>query len=109
MLARYIEEGNVKKAIKILKRSKKEGILSLTDETFKMFPKKHQKACKVPIEILLDEEIQDAHQVIRQNRFREAIKKTRSSTRPSRLDGDGWRRILVSKSFGTFGEDLRKQ
>ena len=36
-----------------------------------------------------------------------AALKTRGSAGPSGLDADGWRRILVSKYFGSAGNDLR--
>ena len=34
--------------------------------------------------------------------------RTRGAAGPSGMDADGWRRILISKNFGTAGKDLRK-
>ena len=112
LFARYMEEGKVNKALKILERTNREGILPLTDETFEILQEKHPKASKAPSEILLNDQVQEVHPVvydsIDSDMIKEAIKKTRGSAVPSGLDADGWRRILLSGNFGTSGEDLRK-
>ena len=38
----------------------------------------------------------------------ETVPKTKSGSGPSGLDADGWRKILVSKSYGTINVDLRR-
>ena len=76
-----MEERKVKKAIEILERSKKEEILSLTDETYKVILEKHPKASKASSERLLDKGFQDVHPVIydriNSDMVREDLKKTR--------------------------------
>ena len=37
---------------------------------------------------------------------KEAALKTKGGSGPSGLDADGWRKILVSRSFGTINADL---
>ena len=39
---------------------------------------------------------------------KEAALKTKGGSGPSGLDADGWRKILVSKSYGTINADLRR-
>ena len=38
----------------------------------------------------------------------EAALKTKGGSGPSRLDTDGWRKILVSMSYGRINADLRR-
>ena len=45
---------------------------------------------------------------IDENMVKEAALKTKGSSGPSGLDVDGWRKILVSKSYGTINADLRR-
>ena len=72
----------------------------------------HPKASEASNDILIEEEIQNVHPVIYDSIDSEtvldAIKKTRGSARPSRLDADTWRRILMLGNFATSGQDLRK-
>ena len=39
---------------------------------------------------------------------KQAALKTKGGSGPSGLDADGWRKILVSKSYGTINADLRR-
>ena len=39
---------------------------------------------------------------------KEAALKTKGGSGPSGLDVDGWRKILVSKSYGAINADLRR-
>ena len=39
---------------------------------------------------------------------KEAALKTKGGSGPSRLDTDGWRKILVSMSYGRINADLRR-
>ena len=38
---------------------------------------------------------------------KEAVLKTKGGSCPSGLDADGWKKIFVSKSYGTINADLR--
>ena len=112
LFARFMEDGKVSKALKLLESSNKGGILPLTEETFEVLLEKHPKASEASSDILIQEEVQNVHPVIYYSIdseiARDAIEKTRDSAGPSRLDADGWRRILMSGNFGSSGEDLRK-
>ena len=112
LFARFMENGKVNKALKLLESSKKGGILPLTEETFEMLLEKHPKASEASTDILIEEEVQNVHRVtydsIESKMVRDAIIKTRSSAGPSGWNDDGWRRILMSGNFGTSGEDMRK-
>ena len=72
----------------------------------------HPKASEASNDILIEEEVQNVHPAIYDSidseTVRDAIKKTRGSTGPSRLDADTWRRILMLGNSGTSGQDLRK-
>ena len=112
LFARFMEDGKVSKALKLLESSNKGGILPLTEETFEVLLEKHPKASEASNDILIQEEVQNVHPVIYDSidseMVRDAIKKKRGSAGPSGLDADGWRRILMSGNFGSSVEDLRK-
>ena len=97
--ARLIEEGQVIKAIKILEKGNRGGILPLSDETFEILQQKHSDASEASDEILLKETPQEVHPVIYESINSEmvkgAIKRTRGAAGPSGMDADGWRRILI--------------
>ena len=107
-----MEDGKVNKALKLLESSNKGGMLPLTEETFEVLLEEYPKASETSSDILIEEEIQNIHSAIYDSidseMVRDAIKKTRGSAGLSGLDGDGWRRILMLRNFGTSGEDLRK-
>ena len=112
LFARFMEDGKVNKALKLLESSNKGEILPLREETFEVLLEKHPKAFEASNDILIQEEVQNVHPVIYDSidseMVRDAIEKTRGSAGPSGLDADGWRRILMSGNFGSSGEDLRK-
>ena len=45
---------------------------------------------------------------ITESTIAESALRTKGSSGPSGLDADGWRRILVSKNFGSPGQSLRE-
>ena len=112
LFARFMEDGKVSKALKLLESSNKGGILPLREETFEVLLEKHPKATEASSDILIQEEVQDIHPVIYDSidseMVRDAIEKTRGPAGPSGLDVDGWRQILMSGNFGSSGEGLRK-
>ena len=107
-----MEDGKVNKALKLLESSNKGGMLPLTEETFEVLLEEYPKASETSSDILIEEENQNIHSAIYDSidseMVRDAIKKKRGSAGPSGLDGDGWRRILMLRNFGTSGEDFRK-
>ena len=64
IFARFIEEGNVNKAIKIIEQANKEGILPLSDKTFEILQQKHPRFSEASDDILLKEKSQEVHPVI---------------------------------------------
>ena len=87
LFARFMEDGKVNKALKLLERSNKGGILPLTEETFEVLLEKHPKASEASNDILIQEEVQKVHPVIYDSidseMVRGAIEKTRGSAGPS--------------------------
>ena len=86
LFARFMENGKVNKALKLLENSEKGGILPLTEETFEMLLEKHPKASEASNDILIEEEVQNVHPVIYDSidskMFRDAIVKIRGSAGP---------------------------
>ena len=112
LFSRFMEDWKVNKTLKLPQSLNKRGILPPIEETFEVILEKYPKASEASNEILIEEEVQNVHPVIYDSidseMVRDAIKKTRDSAGPFGLDADGWRRILMSRNFGTSGEDLRE-
>ena len=110
--ARLIEEGKVNKAIKILEKANKEGILQFSNETFEILQQKHPKAYEASDNILLKETPQEVHPVIFEDinseMVKDAMKKTTGAAGPSGMHADGWHRILISGNFKNVGENFQK-
>ena len=64
LFAQFMQDGKVKKAIKLLENSNKGSILPLIYETFEVLLEKHPKASKAPSDVLIEEEVQNVHIVI---------------------------------------------
>ena len=64
-------------------------------------------------EVLLRVEKPSVHPVVfegvDENTVKEAALKTKGASGSSGLDADGWRKIIVSKSYGTINADLRQR
>ena len=112
LFARFMEDWKVNKTLKLPQSLNKRGILPPIEETFEVILEKYPKASEASNKILIEEEVQNVHPVIYDSTdsemVRDAIKKTHGSAGPFGLDADGWRRILMSRNFGTSGEDLRE-
>ena len=112
LFARFMEDWKVNKTLKLPQSLNKRGILPPIEETFEVILEKYPKASEASNEILIEEEVQNVHPVIYDSidseMVRDAIKKKRDSAGPFGLDADGWCRILMSRNFGTSGEDLRE-
>ena len=67
---------------------------------------------KLNEEVLLRREKPSVHPVvfedIDKNMVKEAALETKGGSDPSGLDADGWRKILVSKSYREINADLRR-
>ena len=107
-----MQKGNVNGALKLLTNNMSNGILPLTDETLHLLRTKHQEMQNAHEEVLLQGPIKQVHPVvyeaIDEALISKAALKTKGGCGPSGFDAENWRRILVSKSFGSPSLDLRK-
>ena len=73
--------------------------------------RKHPEANQADPSVLIDGQMPFVDPVMFHNITESTILKsalrTKGSGGPSGLDADGWRRILVSKNFGSVEKDLR--
>ena len=110
--AHEMERGNINKAIKLLSENTFNGVLPLTDETLVKLKMKHPEEKSADSEVLLNDTPTKVHPIrfdeINEELVKKATLKTMGGAGPSGLDGEGWCRILTSKSFGTASVDLRK-
>ena len=85
-------------------------IVSLNDETFRMLRMKHPKEEPASADVLFPDEPVVIHPIVFEKidaeLVRTAARKTQGGSGPSGMDADGWRRILVSNSFGKSSSDL---
>ena len=107
-----MEKGNGNGALKLLTSNISNGILPLDDKTLSLLKQKHTMSSELNKEVLLRGEKPSVHPVvfedIDKNMVKEAALKTKGGSGPSGLDADGWRKTLVSKSYGTINADLRR-
>jgi len=105
-----MSKGNINGAIKLLTNNMENGILPLDNKTLKLLKQKHPEGMEPPDDVLLTDTLIQLHPVrfeeIDSELIRQFALKTRGGAGPSGLDGDGWRRILTSNSFGTEPSDL---
>ena len=87
------------------------GILPL-DKTLSLLKQKCPASGELNEEVLSRGEKPSVQPVvfkgIEENMVKEAALKTKGGSGPSRLDTDGWRKILVSMSYGRINADLRR-
>lgn len=100
--AKLMNSGKVNSAMRLLTSNMKNGIL--TDETLATLRQKHPQSTEPDEYVLLpDERPQQVHHVFYDQINTETIKKasfrTNGGSGPSNLDADGWKRMLLSKSF----------
>ena len=110
--ALLMEKGNVNGALKLLTSNISNGIVPLDDKTLILLKQKHPASNELNEEVLLRGEKPSVHSVVFEdiddNMVKEATLKTKGGSCPSGLDADGWRKILVAKSYGTINADLRR-
>ena len=107
-----MEKGNANAALKLLTSNNSTGILPLHDKTLGLLKEKQAASSDLNEEVLLKGKKPSVHLVvfedINKNMVKEAALKIKGGSDPSRLDSDGWNKILVSKSYGTNNADLRR-
>ena len=107
-----MEKGNVNGALKLLTSNISNGIPPLDERTLSLLKQKHPESSELNEEVLLRGEKPPVHPVvfedIDESMVKEAALNTKGGSAPSGLDADGWRKIFVSKSYGTINVDLRR-
>ena len=107
-----MEKGNVNGVLKILTSNIYNGILSLDDKTLSLLKQRPPFSSELNEEVLLIGENPSAHPIVFEDideiMVKEAVLKVKSGPDPSGLDADGWRKILVSRSFEAINADLRR-
>ena len=99
-----VQKGNINGALKLLTNNMSNGI-PLTEETLHLMQNAYE-------EVLLRGPVKQIHPIlykaIDEALISKAALKTKGGCAPSGFDAENWRRILVSRSFGSFSLDLRK-
>jgi len=107
-----MQRGNVNEAIKILTNNMRNVVLPITDETLHKLRQKHPESKEPGDSALLTDEPTSVYpikfEMIYAEMVRSATLKTKGSSGPSGLDGDGWRRILTSGNTVLHSVDLCK-
>ena len=98
-------------ALRLLDKQESGGVAKLTEDTIKKLKELHPDATPAPAEIMMSGELPYFDPVVFTNIDEASIAKaalrTRGAAGPSGMDALGWRRILVSKNYGTAGKELR--
>ena len=109
--ANLMMQGKVTSAIKMLDKSKCGGVLPLNNDTLSALKQKHPDAQPSNSEVLLDGELPFFDPIvfstIDESTIMKAASRTRGASGPSGMDGEGWKRILVSRNYGKYGTELR--
>ena len=107
-----MEKGNVNGALKLLTSNISNGIPPLDERTLSLLKQKHPESSELNEEVLLRGEKPPVHPVVFEDHdesmVKEAALNTKGGSAPSGLDADGWKKIFVSKSYGTINVDLRR-
>ena len=105
---------------KLLASNISNGVLPLDDKTLIFVKQKHPASSEFNKEVLLIREKPSVHPVvfkdIDESMVKEAALKAKGGSSSSGLDADGWRMVLVFKSYGTtkpylrgaFASDIKK-
>ena len=111
--ANLMLSGKVNAAMRLLDDTSTSGVLQLSEDTLRELKAKHPEAMEADKEILITGTGQvpfvdpAMFSIIDESTIARPALHTKGAAGPSGLDADGWRRILVSKNFGTAGADLR--
>ena len=104
--------GKVNPALRLLSNEGNQGVLPLTDENLQALLSKHPVGRPKHEEMLLQGPIDLVDRAsffdFTGDSIQKAALRTKGAAGPSNLDAEGWRRILVSKSFGNSNTDLCK-
>ena len=109
--AKLMLQGKVRAALRLLDSSSSSGILQLNEQTVQDLKEKHPPSQELNDSVMLKGAfpfIDPAYfSNIDERTIAKAALKTKGGCGPSGMDADGWKRILVSKSFKSNGKELR--
>ena len=99
-------------ALKFLTGNMSNGFLSVNDKTLNMLKQKNPESNEPPQEVLIQGLARPVHPIVYKDMDESLILKaamlTKGGSGPSDLDADGWRKVLISRSFGATSSDLCK-
>ena len=108
-----MQKCEVNDALKLLTNNMADGILPLNEETLKLIKQKHSEAQDMTLDVTLQGPLLRIHYIeyerIDETLIMKAARMTKGGSGPSGMDADGWRRILISSSFGSSSSELRKK
>ena len=108
--AALMRKGNANVAINLLTETMRNRILPLNNETLNLLRLKHPDPKDAHVSVMLLDVAERVHAVkfelIDAEMIRKTVMKTRGGSGLSGLNGDGWKRILLSKNFGESSSDL---
>ena len=111
--AKFMSEGNISAALKLLDNNASTGVLKLTDEVMDELRKKHPKPAITTFEPLLSGPTQPVpsyfFDCIDEQTILKAAKETKGSGGPSGIDAEQFRRFVCSKNFAKEGKMLREE
>ena len=109
--SKLMMNGKVNAALRLLDQQESLGVATLTEETLKELKKLHPDAEPATNDILMSGPTPYFDPIMFQNidegSIAKAATRTKGAAGPSGLDANGWRRMLISKNFGTAGKELR--
>ena len=103
--AKLMLAGKVNAAMRLLDKESSSGVLALSSDVLDKLQSKHPDASPAPEEVLIHGDLPFFDSVmfsaLDESIVTQAALRARGASGPSGLDADGWRRILLSKNFGS--------
>ena len=113
IFAKFVFQGKLTAAIKLLDKENSSGLLNLSDEVLAQLKEKHPVPAEIEEECLLhgpaDLIRPGIFDLINEQRIFDSALKTKGSAGPSGMDAELYRRILCSKNFAAEGKTLREE
>ena len=110
--AKLMGKENINGVMKLLTNNMTNGILPLDEKKLNSLKQKHPQSQPAYEETLINGEPPVIHPIIfddiNEELVRKAAIRTKGGPDPSGLDDDGWRKLLISKVFGSCISDLCK-
>ena len=107
-----MQKGSINLALNLLTNNMDHGILALDQKTVSQLVLNHPQKSRTLDDILINGPQEKVHLVwfesINEELVRRADIKTNGGLCPSKMDVDGWQKILASNSSSTATSDLRK-